>query len=186
MPAALLRAITFKSTAGNIQRLLLKVSLTKRLILLRVTAQPIFLLTVTPRRACARLFTCQTTRTPREANFWAASRRPRNSDRFRSLKDGGNALWAYAAPPAEYLFCCNADGQIFSAFCSSALDNQTSVFTGHSHQKTMSSFSRNVTWLKCSFHVSIPLEFIFQEKGFYSYYPPVVNIFIINQPAVLN
>ena len=89
MVAASLRAITFKSTAANNERLFLNVSLTKRLILFRVTAQPIFLLTVTPSRAYARSLFCHTTRMPREANFWAESFSLRNSDRFRNLAVGG-------------------------------------------------------------------------------------------------
>jgi hypothetical protein len=185
MVAASLRAITFTSTAGNKERLFLKVSLTKRLTLFRVTAQPIFLLAVTPSRACARLFACHTTRMPREANFWTASFNARNSVRFRSLTAGGNELSLGTVPPAKGLFCCNANGQVFSTFCSPALDDQATVFAGHSHQETVGPFSRNVAGLKCSFHVSIPLEFIFQEKGFYSYYPPFVKIFIINQSGIV-
>ena len=141
MVAAPLRAITFKSTAGNDERLFLNVSRTNRLILFRVTAQPIFLLTVTPSRAWARLFTCHTTRIPLEANFWTESLSLRNSDRFRNLAAGGYVYWVGTAPPAKELFCCNANGQVFSAFCSSALDDQAAIFCGHSHQKAMSSFT---------------------------------------------
>lgn len=141
MVAASLRAITFKSTAGNNKRLFLNISLTKRLTLFRVTAQPIFLLAVTPSRACARLFACHTTRIPLAANFWAVSFNLRNSARFRNLAVGGYVFWSGTVPPANELFCCNANGQVFSTFCSSALDDETSVFGGHSHQKAVSPFT---------------------------------------------
>jgi hypothetical protein len=85
-----LRAMTFRSTAGIIKRFILKVSLTKRLILLRVTAQPTFLLTVTPKRAYARLLSCHTTSIPLEANLLTEFFNLRNSARFRSLNDDGN------------------------------------------------------------------------------------------------
>jgi len=101
MAAASLRAITFKSTAGNNKRLFLKVSLTKRLTLFRVTAQPTFLLTVTPSLACARSFACHTTRIPREANFRTESFSLRNSARFRSLAVGGYVFIAGTVPPAK-------------------------------------------------------------------------------------
>jgi len=141
MLAASLLAITFKSTAGNNKRLILNVSLTKRLTLFRVTAQPTFLLTVTPSRACSRLLACHTTRIPLDANFWAAFFNLRNSARFRNLAVGGYVFWSEAVPPAKQLFCCNANRQVFSTFCSSALDDQTSVFAGHSHQKAVSPFT---------------------------------------------
>lgn len=101
MCAESLRAITFRSTAGSSKRFFLKVSLTKRLTLFRVTAQPTFLLTVTPKRAYARGFPCQTTRMPLHANFCAESFSLRNSERFRSLRDGGNALLASTGSPVK-------------------------------------------------------------------------------------
>lgn len=171
MVAASLRAITFKSTAGSSKRLFLKTSLTQRLILFRVTAQPTFLLTVTPSRACVRVFACHTIRIPLEANFLTEFLKPRNSDRFRSLTVGGNAEMASTAPTVEELLYSNTDRQVFSTFCSSAFDNQTSIFGSHSHQKAMSSFSRNVAWLKCSFHVSY-LCFLYSGKAFLLILPP--------------
>jgi hypothetical protein len=154
MIAASLRAITFKSTAGNNKRLLLNASLTKRLTLFRVTAQPIFLLTVTPRRACARLFSCHTIKIPLEANLWTEHLRLRNSDLFFSLAAGGYVFLTGVVSATKELFGGNANRQVFSTFCSSALDDQAAVFGGHPYQKAVSSFTRNVTWLKCSFHVS--------------------------------
>jgi hypothetical protein len=141
MVAASLRAITFKSTAGNNKRLFLNISLTKRLTLFRVTAQPTFLLTVTPSRACERLFACHTTKIPLETNFWTESFNLRNSARFRSLAVGGYVFWSGTVLSAKELFCCNANGQVFSALSSSALDDETSVFGGHSHEKTVSPFT---------------------------------------------
>jgi len=178
MAAASLRAMTFTSTAGNRLRLLLKVSLTQRLILLRVTAQPTFLLTVTPSRACASPFTCQTTRMPREANFWTESRNLRNSVRFRSLRDGGNPLSAGTVPPVEELFCCNANGQIFSTLGSSALDHQATVLGGHSHQKTVSPFTRNVAWLECSFHVPYLWNLFFRKRVF-THITPLLSRYLL-------
>ena len=171
MLAASLLAITFKSTAGNNKRLILNVSLTKRLTLFLVTAQPIFLLAVTPSRACSRLLSCQTTRIPLDANFWTESFSLRNSDRFRSLAVEGYVLLAGTAPPTWELLCSNANRQIFSAFCSSTLNNQASVFCGHSYQKTMGSFSWYVAWLKCSFHEPYLCYFLFR-KGFLLIVPP--------------
>jgi hypothetical protein len=109
MVAESLRAITFKSTAGNKLKLFLNISLTQRFTLFRVTEHPIFLLTVTPSRACERLFACQTTSIPLEANFWTDSFNLRNSARFRSLADGGYAFWAGIISPAKKLFCSNAN-----------------------------------------------------------------------------
>jgi len=136
-----LRAITFKSTAGNVKRLVLNISLTKRLTLLRVTAQPTFLLTVTPRRACGILFACQTTRITLEEYFWTESFNLRNSDRFRNLAVEGYELLAGSVPLANGLLCCNAHGQVFSTFCSSALDYKAAILAGHSHQETVGSFT---------------------------------------------
>lgn len=170
--------MTFTSTAGNIQWLVLNVSLTKRLILFRVTAQPTFLLTVTPSRAWESVLACHTTRIPREANFCAASFSPRNSDLFRNRKDGGKEFSAGADPPAKKLFCSNADRQIFSAFSSSALDNQTPVFCGHSHQKTVSPFSRNVAWLKCSFHVPYLWNLFFRKRVF-THVTPLLSRYLL-------
>jgi hypothetical protein len=87
------------------------------------------------------VFSCQTTRIPREAYFWAEPVRLRNSDRFRSLIRDGNVLPAVISPQSGLLLGCNADGQIFSAFSPSALDDKTAVLAGHPHQKTVGSFT---------------------------------------------
>ncbi len=92
--AASLRAMTFTSTAGKLQRVLLNVSLIYRLILLRVTAQPTFLLTVTPRRAYAWVLACHTTSIPLAAYFCTEPARLRNSERLRSLTTGGKVVSA--------------------------------------------------------------------------------------------
>jgi len=101
MRADSLRAITFRSTAGINNRFFLNVSLTKRFTLFLVTAQPTFLLTVTPKRAYARLFSCHTTRIPLVANLLTESFNLRNSERFRSLTSGGNVLPASAVSPVK-------------------------------------------------------------------------------------
>jgi hypothetical protein len=154
------------STAGNKKRLFLNISLTNRLTLFRVTAQPTFLLTVIPSLATARSFACHTTRIARVANFWAESFNLTNSARFRSLAEGGYACTAESIPPVRELFCCNANGQILSAFCSSALDDQAAIFAGHSYQKAVSPFTRNVAWLKCSFHVPYLWNLFFRKRVF--------------------
>lgn len=123
MVAASLRAITFKSTAGKNKRLFLNVSLTKRLTLFLVTAQPIFLLTVTPSRACARSLARHTTKIPLEANLLTEFFNPRNSARFRNLAVGGYVFLAVTVLPAKDLFCSNANGQVFSTLCSSTLND---------------------------------------------------------------
>lgn len=110
MVADPLRAITFRSTGGSNVRFILNISRTKRLTLLRVTAQPTFLLTVTPRRACARLFSCQTTRIARVANFFSESFSLRNSERFRNLTDEGYVVSASVISPVKiYLTAIRTD-----------------------------------------------------------------------------
>ena len=111
-----LRAITFRSTAGSNNRCILNVSLMKRLTLLRVTAQPTFLLTVIPMRAYARLFSCHTTRIPLEANFFTESFSWRNSERFRSLIDGGNVLLASADSPVKIYLAAIRTARFFRPF----------------------------------------------------------------------
>lgn len=143
------RAMTFMSTAGRRCLLCLNSSLMQRLTLLRVTAQPIFLLTVTPSRACISSFGCQTRRNPLTAYEPAALESLTNSARFLSRADLGND----ACPPEQDLLCCNADGQVFAAFGPPALDDQTAVLGCHPHQKTMGPLTGNVAGLKCSFHI---------------------------------
>ena len=105
-----LRAITFRSTAGINKRFVLNVSLTKRLTLFRVTAQPTFLLTVTPRRAYARLLSCHTTRKALEEYFWTDSFNLRNSERLRSLSvDGYLLLVSTGSPVKIYLTAMRTD-----------------------------------------------------------------------------
>jgi hypothetical protein len=116
MVADSLRAITFRSTAGSINRFFLNVSLTKRLTLFRVTAQPTFLLTVTPKRAYARLFSCHTTRIPLEANFSTESFNLRNSERFRSLSDDGNVLLASTVSPVKIYLAAMRTARFFLPF----------------------------------------------------------------------
>src|SRR5512133_147313 len=116
MRADSLRAITFRSTAGINNRLFLNVSLTKRFILFLVTAQPTFLLTVTPRRAYARLFSCQTTRIPREANFLSESFKRRNSERFRNLINDGNLLPARTVSQVKIYLAAIRTARFFLPF----------------------------------------------------------------------
>jgi len=86
------RAITFMSTGGSNILWYLKISLVKRLILLRITAQPIFLLAVMPKRGTSRSLLCQTIKKPLTDNLLVALKRETKSARFRSLTDFGNVL----------------------------------------------------------------------------------------------
>ena len=88
------------------------------------------------------------------------------SARFRNRTDLGNVLTAEAASSsAEELLGSNANGQGLTALGPSTFDNKTSIFGGHPHQKTMSSFAGSVAWLKCSFHIGTPNK-ILQELVF--------------------
>lgn len=116
MLAASLRAITFRSTAGISNRFFLNVSLTKRFTLFRVTAQPTFLLTVTPKRAYARLLSCQTTKIPFEATLWAEFFNLRNSDRFRSLRNDGNLQLARGGTPVKIYLTAIRTARFFLPF----------------------------------------------------------------------
>lgn len=131
------RAMTFMSTADSRVRLCLNISLMHRLTLLRVTAQPIFLLTVTPSRGSSSPFACQTMRKPLTANLSAESKSLTKSARFRSRTDLGNVLTAESGFPKQELLCCNADSQVLATLGPSALDDQTPVLRGHPYQKAM-------------------------------------------------
>ena len=149
------RATTFKSTHGRRSRICLNVSLVYRLILLRTTAQPTFLLTVTPRRAWLPSFSCQTTRNPLVANLWGEFKSLRNSERFLSRTDFGKHR---RSTLPQVLLGCNANGQTFTAFGPSALDHETAVLGGHAYQKAMGTLAGGVAGLKCSFHIITPLN----------------------------
>ena len=127
------RAMTFISTAGRVCLLCLNTSLMYRLILLRVTAQPTFLLAVTPRRGCISSFACQTRRNPLTPYVQLDVESLIKSARFRNRTDLGNDAW----PPTRELLGCNADSQIFAALGPSALDNESAVLGRHPHQKTV-------------------------------------------------
>jgi len=152
------RAMIFMSTAGSVCLLCLNISLTNRLTLLRVTAQPIFLLTVTPSRGRISSLGRHTRRKPLTAYVFAAVESPTNSARFRSRADLGND----ARSSEQGLLGCNADGKIFAALGPSALDNEAAVLGCHPHQKTMGPLPGNVAGLKCSFHIDTSVK-IFQE-----------------------
>lgn len=159
------RAMTFMSAAGSNSRLCLYTSLMQRFTLLRITAQPIFLLTVTPRRGRARSFSCQTRRNPLTANLPAESESPTKSARFRSRADLGNVRTEGACSQEAGLLGCNANGQVLATLGPSALDDETPVFCGHPHQKAVGPLAGSIARLKCSFHICTP-DKIFPEMGF--------------------
>jgi hypothetical protein len=150
------------STAGNASLWCLNTSLVKRLTRLRITAQPTFLLTVIPRRGPATSLSFQTTRKPLTAYLPDADKSLTKSARFLSRTDLGNVLISGFGSATLKLLGGNADGQAFATFCPAPLDYETTVFSGHSYEKTMGPFTRSVAWLKCSFHIFTP-ENIFQE-----------------------
>jgi hypothetical protein len=150
------RAITFMSTGGSNVLWHRKISLVKRFILLRTTADPIFLLAVIPRRGTSRPFSCQTTRKPLTDTLEVALRRATKSARFRSRIDLGNVLTWSTHALAGILLCGNANSQILATLCSPALDDKTSVFRCHSHKKTVGSFTGGIARLECSFHGFTP------------------------------
>jgi hypothetical protein len=59
--------------------------------------------------------------------------------------------------PIEALLYSNSYGEVFTSLSSSALDNQTPIFSGHSYQKTMGTLAGYIAWLICSFHLNLPL-----------------------------
>jgi len=85
-----LLAMTFKSTAGMYSLWRLNTSRIKRLILLRTTEQPIFLLTVTPSLGLSSSFGCQTTKKPLTTYLFLEFNKLTKSARLRSLTDFGN------------------------------------------------------------------------------------------------
>jgi hypothetical protein len=128
------------------------------LTLLRITAQPTFLLTVIPRRAWLPPFSSHTTRKPLEANLWGELDSLRNSKRFRSRTDLGKT--PVSSSPEHRLLGCNANGQSFAALGPSALDDKTAVLGGHPYQKTVGALAGGVAGLKCSFHIITPLKYL--------------------------
>jgi len=154
----------FISTASSSMRLCLNISRRKRLTRLRTTAQPIFLLTVMPNRAIEQVFSRQITRKPFTVVLCWAFESWRNSVRFLNRASFGN-LWAQNTNiTSEYLLGCNSYRQVLTAFCSSALYDKSTVFSGHLHQKTMGAFTGCIAGLKCSFHGSSPLLNFFAGK----------------------
>lgn len=144
------------STEASKRRSCLKISRIKRLTLLRTTAQPIFLLAVMPRRADVPVLSRQTTRKPFTAVLCLEFVSWRNSARFLNLASLGNSAVNSNITSAQ-LLGCNSYRQVLATFCSSALDDQSAIFSGHSHQKAMRTLAGNVTGLKCSFHRCLPL-----------------------------
>jgi hypothetical protein len=124
------------------------------LTLLRITEQPTFLLTVIPRRGCARSFASQTTRKPLVANLLAEPESFTNSLRFRSRSDFENVPAAnICSPTGVLLLGSNANGKVFATLCPSAFDHDTAVFSRHPHKKAVGTFAGGVAGLKCSFHI---------------------------------
>jgi len=52
-----------------------------------------------------------------------------------------------------WLFGCNRNRKPFSALGPAALDYEAAVFCCHPHQKTVSALTRDVAWLKSTFHI---------------------------------
>jgi len=153
------------STGGSSMRSCLNTSRRNRFTRLRTTAQPIFLLTVIPIRTDGPLFSRHTIRKPFTVVLDCALERDKNSVRFRKRNVFGNAESPVPKDTARRLLGCNSYGQIFAAFGSSALDNQTTILGGHSYKKTMGAFTTNITWLESSFHLCLPLLKYFSGNG---------------------
>lgn len=153
------RAMTLMSTGCNQCLWCLKTSLVQRLIRLRITAQPTFLLTVIPRRGTFWIFICQMTRKPLVLILPGESKSLTKSARFRKRTDLGNVptslFWLMSR-----LFNGNSYRQALAAFGPSTLDNKPAVFGSHSYQKSMGTFARGIARLKGSFHMDTP-RFIF-------------------------
>lgn len=103
-----LLAITFKSTAGMYSLWRLNTSRIKRLILLRTTEQPTFLLTVTPNLGSVRSLSFQTTKKPLTTNLFCEFNKSTKSARFRSLTDFGNVPIIVAFLCLTSLFSSNS------------------------------------------------------------------------------
>ena len=159
------RAMTFMSTDDRRCWLCLKISLMQRFRRLRITAQPTFLLTVIPKRACASSLTCQTNKKPLTVILSVEPDSLKKSARFRKRRDLGNVLSRLASPAIQELLGCNAYRKVLAPLGPSALDNKTTVLGGHPYQKTMCTFTGSITWLKCSFHINTPNK-ILQEMSY--------------------
>jgi len=57
------------------------------------------------------------------------------------------------------LFGCNSYWKSFTPFCTTTLDNQSTIFGCHPDEKSVSSFSWCITWLKSPFHLPAPYCF---------------------------
>ena len=71
-------------------------------------------------------------------------------------------------------------GQVFTPFCPSPLDNQTTIFRGHPDEKTMGTFTGSVTWLISSFHLTLPLNKFFR-KWVIKHNSPMLSSYILWQ-----
>jgi hypothetical protein len=67
--------------------------------------------------------------------------------------------------PEKALLYSDSYCQIFTPFCPSALNYQSTIFGGHSYQKTVSTLAGDITWLIRSFHLDLPLRNYFSGNG---------------------
>lgn len=170
------------STGGSSKRSCLKISRRYRLIRLRVTAHPIFLVTVMPIRAARPSFSRHTTRNPFTEVLHGELESLRYSARFRKRTDFGNVTFPVSTGTIRRLLGCDSYRKVFTTFCSSSLDNQTAVFSSHSYQKSVSTLTTGVAWLKCSFHLCLPLLVLFFRKWVIKHNMPLVSRFLLKYP----
>ena len=152
MPALCLLAIILISHLPDKQcRLIRKNSRTIRLIRLRSTACPTFLVTVTPNR---------------DRSYRAGIKYAMNSAVCTLFPDFDRAVYSPRLRILSAFVKEKHNGQASililtrqtnSAFGSPAVDDSSARFGCHSFAKTMISGPLNSTGLKCSFHFTIPL-----------------------------
>jgi hypothetical protein len=78
--------------------------------------------------------------------------------------------------PEKALLHSNSDCQVFAPLGSSALNDQTAIFCGHSYQKTVSTLAGDITWLICSFHLDLPLQNYFSGNGLLNIPPRLCQV----------
>ncbi len=149
-PAAFFLAMMLISqTPSNSCWLLRKNSRVRRLIRFLVTAPPIFLVTVIPRRV--RCFSPgKTTARKKGEEICLPHRDSRmNSRRFRSLASLGKEK---SGNPRSVTRSPALSREPFPTLGSSTIDDPSSLLGGHPLEKTVRACAANSTGLKCSFH----------------------------------
>jgi hypothetical protein len=87
-------------------------------------------------------------------------------------------MWQLKQPSRQkkHLLYGDSDCQVFTPFCSSALNYQTAIFSCHSYQKTMSTLAGDITWLIRSFHLDLPQQNYFSGNGLLNIPPPLCQV----------